>query len=144
MSNETERAINFKEALQTLKSRIEDFKRFNKLSPDWEDNPTKEDQKTLDDLGSPYDYGLSLEKESYNYRSELVTWRYVLSTGGPHDEFEFQADKNGSIERDSIKFVFLPWFDRIEKPLSDFSEEDQTAVINFLGNWLYLEIYDEQ
>lgn len=130
------KAASMREAKRYLKDRVADFKKFNKLGYDWDDAPSKADQKILDELGDPNQYGLDLRKESYDYIEEEYKWQYQLSTGGPGDQFTFKADKFGG-GLNEIQFAYLPWFDRIELELN----LDQEAVVKqFVERFLYLEV----
>ena len=122
------------EAIRLMSSRIADFQNFNKLSDDWEDKPTKADEKTLDELGRPDEYGLDLSRLSYNFRNESTTWVFLLSTGGPHDEFQVEADRYGTVE--DVTFVYLPWFGRQEL---DVTGTDFEAIKEYMERFHYLE-----
>jgi hypothetical protein len=101
------------EARELLARRVEDMTYF--LS----DAYAETDHEGDDEHGSHYDYGLSWEKEITNHREETVTYAHVLSTGGPHDEFRVTFDYKGSVE--SVTFVYLPWFDRVEIDVVPFA-----------------------
>jgi hypothetical protein len=63
-------------------------------------------------------------REPLEIRKETIV-RIVLSTGGPHEEFDIVYNDDNKPIRGS--FVYLPWFDRVEIPLSD---EEVDAVID--------------
>lgn len=74
-----------------------------------------------DELGSVFDYGLEWAKDSMSWARSTVTYRHVISTGGPHEQFDvtFGRNEHGyGLVIDSITFVSLPWFGRVEIPLS--------------------------
>lgn len=66
----------------------------------------------LVELGPLSDYGLAWVKATTNHLDETVTYQHQLSTGGPGDEFEVTFDYRGNVE--SVVYVYLPWFDRVE------------------------------
>jgi len=80
-----------------LASREEDFIRF--MNADDLENAGN-------DLGSFYDYGLSIDYQEPEGRRRGYL-RYQLSWGGPSDEIRFYFD--GSV-CDKIEYVFLDWF----------------------------------
>lgn len=77
-----------------------------------------------------HEYGLSVEVS--------ITVRWVLYTGGPGGEVTFELDPDGKI--DHLRFVHLPWFDRIEFNLgSILSGDEYDAVVQFIGAATYLD-----
>jgi hypothetical protein len=106
-----------------------------------------EDEGPLYEAGLPqiYDYGLEWAKHTTNHREGTVTYVHVLSTGGPHDEFQVTFDPDSG-KVDDWKFVYLPWFDRVELgsnpyDLSDSYEEGEKlaeTVVDF-----YEQFYGE-
>ena len=80
-----------------LASREEDFIRF--MNADDLENAGN-------DLGSFYDYGLSIDYQEPEGRKRGYL-RYQLSWGGPSDEIRFYFDGRVC---DKIEYVFLDWF----------------------------------
>jgi hypothetical protein len=95
-----------------LKSRLADLAIMNTLSDEWEDRPTDEDERILNDIGHPYEMGLDFRKYQTNHYEETVTWSWLLSTGGPHEEFLLTFGEYDRLERAS--FVYMDWGTRDE------------------------------
>ena len=68
----------------------------------------EDSEKSLDDLGNIYEYGLSLDYVPAEGR-ERGYIRYQLSWGGPSDEFRFYLDELRNPVK--IEYWFLDWFD---------------------------------
>ena len=84
-----------------------------------DDYPTNEDwfsdnlPDISDDLiGALCEYGLE-----FTFDDEEQCYRYVISTGGPHEEIRFYVDKDKDLI--NAKFVYLDWGDRIDLNLSN-------------------------
>jgi len=78
-----------------------------------------------DEFGSLREYGLEFrveeeETETYEKGREYLTFTWVLATGGPHYEFQFDVRRYGPYEYSvlNVVFVFLPWFRRCETLLT--------------------------
>ena len=69
------------------------------------------------DLGNIWEYGLSLEWSQPDDEDEPRYIRYILSTGGPHEEFRFWLPSQGSRTGSPsfIKFVYQDWWDGAER-----------------------------
>jgi len=83
---------------ESLASRIEDIRRLFE---------EPEDAKTLEELGSLDEYGLSfdyVEPETFEDQPDGY-WRWQLSWGGPADEFRFHDGDH------RIEFRFHDWGD---------------------------------
>ena len=106
MSSESEQ--NRIDAKESMKHCIAEVMKFHTL----EDSDEKE-EFIEDDMRQPLEI-----------RKETVV-KVVLSTGGPHEEFDIVYNENNKPIRGT--FVYLPWFDRIEIPLSD---EEVDAVVD--------------
>lgn len=93
---------------EAFENRIEDLRTLWEL---YNDNPDTYDY----DLGNLYEYGLDFDYIApctFTEQPEAY-FRYLLSTGGPGDEFRFYADKirRGAWSVYRIEYVFLDWFD---------------------------------
>lgn len=137
----SEHETNIEEAKAQLASRLEDLGRFNQLSEDYEPGAIQEtsfdDQAILETVGEPEEYGLSWEVDSISPRWGTVTYAYVISTGGPHEEFQI------TVEGDEVKrvtFVSLPWFDRVELELTPAEE---SIVRQFVDRFMYVDGYTD-
>lgn len=102
------------EAVELLGRRLADMR--------WFCSEEYDPESPDDEHGDVYDYGLEWSHELTNHRTGELTYRHVLSTGGPHDEFvvSFCEDASGTgrgYEVTAVTFVYLPWFDRVEIPL---------------------------
>jgi len=100
----TDHDDNEREAREQLASRADDFRAYLAC-----DDP---DEGAPEELGSIYDYGLEWSKHTTNHYDDTVTYRHVLSTGGPHEEFRVMFDDRGQVAH--WTFVSLPWFGRVE------------------------------
>lgn len=96
----------YREARETMASREADLADlFHRIDEHREDD-AEEAREELDA------YGLSLE-----WSEGRVRW--IMSTGGPHDELSWSMyDVSGDLR--DLRYVYLPWFDRIE--LTDVPE----------------------
>lgn len=106
-----------KEALAQLASRVEDMQAFLDM----------ECLEGDDELGSVYDYGLEWSKDTTDHRNGTVTYVHVISTGGPHEEFQvtFGFNQGGaSVDVDGVTFVSMPWFGREEITVEDTNVTD--------------------
>jgi len=66
----------------------------------------KRDPDAYDDnLGNLNEYGLSLDKNSE--KGEPTYYAWVLSTGGPGDEFRFYTNENRDVYK--IEFWYYDW-----------------------------------
>jgi hypothetical protein len=85
------------------------------------------------------EWGLEWAKDTTNHRDGTVTYVHVLSTGGPHDEFQVTFDSDdGRVT--SWTFVYLPWFGRVE--LSYSPDENGTVrefYETFYGEYVSME-----
>lgn len=61
-----------------------------------------------------HEYGLAWDKYLTNHRDGTVTYVHCTSTGGPGDEFYVTYALGGLGRVDDVKYVYLPWFDRVE------------------------------
>lgn len=109
------------EARDQLYSRLSDMTDF--LGALSEDNPDAE----TEEQGPVYDYGLEWALDSRSYRDETLTYRHVISTGGPHEEFLVTFDI-GTEECTGVTFVSLPWFGRVDVELTG---DDETTAKDF-------------
>jgi hypothetical protein len=109
-----DRETHEQEAREQLASRIAEMHVYLSAAEDerdvWDDDAMAD--RGNGDLYSLADYGLEWTKATTNHRDGTVTYVHVLSTGGPHDEFQVEFDGKGSVE--SVTFVYLPWGDRVE------------------------------
>lgn len=123
----TEHETNEREARELLERRLEDFRYFCGDAYATADETEEYD----DEHGSVNDYGLSWEHEMTNHRTGEETYRHVLSTGGPHDEFQvtFEPVRHGYAVS-AITYVYLPWFDRVKISGADYDMDDATAFYN--------------
>lgn len=112
----TEEQQHQREAEELLKSRLQDFTQFlaREAIGSWREDPTTGDEE----LGDVEDYGLEWTKQSTDHRWGTVTYVHVLSTGGPHDEFQVTFDPDTGVPK-RILFVYLPWFGRVEIEVED-------------------------
>lgn len=99
-------------ASKHLRYRLDDLAHMNRLSDEWEDHPTDDDQTILDEIGNPYELGLDFSKYQTNHYEDTVTWCWLLSTGGPHEEFLLTFGEYDRLERAS--FVYKDWGTRDE------------------------------
>lgn len=92
-------------------------------------------------------YGLSWERDSASFRDETVTYVHVLGTGGPHEEFQvtFASDGRYGYSVESVVFVSLPWYDKVEIPLLDDSHgsEDAVTVSDFYDTFYADLVHDD-
>lgn len=87
------------EAYRTMEAREADMlELFERIDGD-DDDDAEAAQRELDE------YGLSLEWS----RGRV---RYVMGTGGPHDELNWEQGSRGTVA--DLRFVFMPWFGREE------------------------------
>jgi hypothetical protein len=101
-SNNMEKELTCKERVREhYKGRMDDLRRL------WEAYQ-EDSEKSLDDIGNIYDYGLSLDYVPADGR-ERGYIRYQLSWGGPGDEFRFYLDERR--EPVKVEYWFLDWFD---------------------------------
>jgi len=77
---------------------------------------------------------LSVEKQSQNFQTGIITYQLQISTGGPGDEFIVGVNDNGEIE--SILYVFLPWFEGFEKEMVG---EDFDVIKGVLEMFVYFD-----
>lgn len=126
------------EARELLASRIADMRSYLSLAGEGYDvyDDSEVGQRTEDELYSIGDYGLEWSKHTTNHREGTVTYVHVLSTGGPHDEFQvtFDPDK-GQVMR--WVYVYLPWFDRVELSSDDGWLDNGEDVVETIA-----EFYD--
>ncbi len=104
----------YKRGKKYLQSRVKDFKGFIKHGTDIENidssELTKSAQKFFDEIGSFYDYGLSIDyvaPETFEDTNEGYL-RYQLSWGGPSDEIRFYFTPGFHVAY-RIEYVFLDW-----------------------------------
>lgn len=64
-----------------------------------------------DDLGNIHDYGLSLEWSQPDEDTGEQYLRYILSTGGPHDEFRIWPNAVQWSGMERVQYVYQDWFD---------------------------------
>lgn len=110
------------EAREQLASRAADMRAFLEMD---------DAHEGTDEMGSVYDYGLEWTAESRSYRDSTITYRHVVSTGGPHEELlvTFAESIGEGVHVTGVTFVSLPWFDRVEIPVAD----DDERVWDFYG-----------
>lgn len=97
-----------------LEDRLSDLRRL------W--NAYCDGDKTLEDLGTLPEYGLSFDYVSPGTFADQREgyFRYQLSWGGPSDEFRFFVNPDFSCHR--VEYWFLDWFDGAHRRLSDRDE----------------------
>jgi len=85
-------------------------------------NYCKDPEKNDPDYGTLFDYGLGFDYiEPRTFKDQRVGYyQYLLSWGGPSDEFRFYVRDSGIYR---IEYWFLDWFDgakRIVRSKKDF------------------------
>lgn len=119
MSDKTNR----EKAYEQMASRLGDMREYLDVANDGRDVTDPDD--TSEELGPLDEYGLEWTKDVTNHRDQTVTYVHVLSTGGPHEEFQITFDpEKGTV--DDVLFVSKPWFGREEIRL--VGSDDETAV----------------
>jgi hypothetical protein len=114
-----------REAGDLLAGRLAEMRTFLAFDGDPDDGP--------EELGPVYDYGLEWTKAVTDHIAETVTYRHVLSTGGPHEQFDVTFGERGVV--DAVTFVYLPWFGRVEIELSgDDAETAREFYWTFFGD----------
>jgi hypothetical protein len=110
-----------------MESRLEDIRKL------WEAYQAGEEE--VEDLGSIFDYGLSIDyvaPGTFGEEQEEGYLRYQLSYGGPSDEFRFYLTPNGrGWQAYKIEYAFLDWFDGATRRLYG---EDR-ALMDELFDW---------
>jgi hypothetical protein len=100
------------ERQQTCKERVREhyLDRMNDLRRLWKAYQ-EDSEKSLDDIGNIYEYGLSFDYVSPGtFTGQKRGYcRYQLSWGGPGDEFLFYLDENRMPYK--VEYWFLDWFD---------------------------------
>lgn len=87
--------------------------------------------KVVPDLGTLPEYGLCFDyvpSGTFSDQKEAF-FRYLLSWGGPSDEFRFFANPDLSCHR--IEYWFLDWFDGAHRVL----DNDAEALLTELWQW---------
>ncbi len=122
-----------------LESRLDDFKEILERSRD-DDNVISEEANS-----EQCEYGLELAYEPNTDSEEPAHVRYLISTGGPHEEFRIFFDSEFKIY--SVEFVFSDWYDgaSVYYIITRYSRKlnkDQRNLVNefvFFGDNFYLE-----
>jgi hypothetical protein len=65
-----------------------------------------------------YDYGLGFDYVAPTDDQREGYWRFLISSGGPSDEFRFYASTPDAPPY-KITYAFMGWFDGHVKPLQD-------------------------
>jgi len=108
-------------------SRINDLRRLWKADRAGEDSAYY--KGVNDDIGNFGEYGLSFEYvEGEGKRAGF--WCYLISFGGPQEEFRFYADSPAA-KPYKITFAFLDWSDGYERALKGRDLELMTEIWEF-------------
>lgn len=103
---------NRQEAYAQLESRVADMAKYLELANEDVDVHDDEIYEHEDGELSPVsEYGLEWRKASTDHVNETVTYHHVLSTGGPHEQFNVTFEGSKVVD---VWFVSLPWFGREE------------------------------
>ena len=81
-------------------SRVSDIRKLLKSYYDGEEEH--------EELGNVFDYGLEFTYIRGN-RDHYGYWCFLISWGGPSEEFRFYADREYRVYK--IEFAFMDWFD---------------------------------
>lgn len=103
-----------------MELRLEDIRFFVRVgfAADYDDMSAADRMRAETDCGAFNEYGLSFEytgpgeESPSEVDSPYGFYRFVLSTGGPHEEFRFSPEGR-------ISFCLVDWFDFAEIPCTD-------------------------
>ena len=100
-----------------MASRIDDIRNL------WNEPHSNEDGYAYKDgYEALNEYGLSFEYRT-GADGDPAYFIWLLSTGGPHEEFRFYVNPDYTLYK--IEFAFLDWYDGATSPVYDFRTKDK-------------------
>lgn len=126
-----------------LQSRIADFNDLLRLGSAYGDEMTDDlreaaERVEIDASDSTEDLAESAQDKRFEMPLSVESktiYEIVLSTGGPHDEFQVTVNSDNEVE--SVEYVFMDWFDGARKTLSG---DDERTALEFLSAFLPDEV----
>lgn len=108
---ETQRQLTCEDRIdEVLNSRLDDLENFQSCG--WDEHP---------DLGNFLDYGLSLEYCENDHGEGYIRW--LLSWGGPSDEFRIYISPRNNVTK--IVYHYMDWWDGAQR---EIPQHDYDAI----------------